>query len=141
MPRHLFSILCALSLVLCVATCVMWVRSYYVQDTFGWYINHWHGEGFIGSRIWAINSDSGGLLLFRLRRRVSSSEEVHCAEKYNRECNESSWNREVPYKYPYLPDHRGFGKLGFGWYGSPSTPPTRGPPDCSFTLVCDDHAI
>ena len=35
MPRHLFTILCALSLVLCAATSVMWVRGYYVHDTFG----------------------------------------------------------------------------------------------------------
>ena len=33
MKRRLFTILSALSLLLCVAVCVMWVRSYWVADT------------------------------------------------------------------------------------------------------------
>lgn len=33
---HLFTILSALSLVLCVAVCVLWVRSYLVSEQFRW---------------------------------------------------------------------------------------------------------
>jgi hypothetical protein len=34
LSRHLFTICSAASLVLCVAVCVLWVRSYWVGDTF-----------------------------------------------------------------------------------------------------------
>ena len=36
MLRRLFTLLSALSLLLCVATAVMWVRSYRVGDTYVW---------------------------------------------------------------------------------------------------------
>jgi predicted RNA-binding Zn-ribbon protein involved in translation (DUF1610 family) len=36
MIRRLFTILSALSLLLCVATCVLWVRSYWHRDWLGW---------------------------------------------------------------------------------------------------------
>lgn|SRR5665213_925608 len=36
MRRRLFAILPALSLLLCVATCVIWVRSYLIGDGIGW---------------------------------------------------------------------------------------------------------
>jgi hypothetical protein len=35
MRRRLFNILCALSLLLCAATAVLWVRSYFVWDNLG----------------------------------------------------------------------------------------------------------
>jgi hypothetical protein len=34
MRRHLFNFLTALSLLLCVAVCVLWVRSYFITDEF-----------------------------------------------------------------------------------------------------------
>jgi hypothetical protein len=36
MPRRLFTVLSALSLVLCAATVVLWVRSYWRSDFVGW---------------------------------------------------------------------------------------------------------
>ncbi|MDB5296507.1 MAG: hypothetical protein JWO31_2490, partial [Phycisphaerales bacterium] len=36
MPRRVFTLLSAASLVLCAATCVLWVRSYWVVDSYGW---------------------------------------------------------------------------------------------------------
>jgi hypothetical protein len=36
MLRRLFTLLSALSLVLCVAACVIWIRSYSRDDTFEW---------------------------------------------------------------------------------------------------------
>jgi len=35
--RHAFTILAALSLLLCMAMCVLWIRSYFVADSFAWY--------------------------------------------------------------------------------------------------------
>jgi hypothetical protein len=35
--RHLFTVLSAVSLLLCVTTCVVWVRSYWISDFLHWY--------------------------------------------------------------------------------------------------------
>jgi hypothetical protein len=43
MRRRLFTIFSAVSLVLCVAMCVMWVRSYWVNDSF--YSSRWWPRG------------------------------------------------------------------------------------------------
>ena len=40
MLRRLFTLLSALSLLLCVATAVLWVRSYWVCDSVGWLQRH-----------------------------------------------------------------------------------------------------
>jgi hypothetical protein len=49
--RHLFTILSALSLLLCVATCVLWVRSYFATDLVVYqpridYVLHNYGVGY-----------------------------------------------------------------------------------------------
>jgi hypothetical protein len=36
MIRRLFTLLSALSLVICVATCVLWVRGHFVEDSLAW---------------------------------------------------------------------------------------------------------
>jgi hypothetical protein len=56
MLRRLFTLLSALSLVLCVATVVMWVRSYRVGDTYVW---------LPPSRVDALQSGHGRLWYFR----------------------------------------------------------------------------
>jgi hypothetical protein len=40
MARRLFTLLSALSLLLCAAVCVLWVRSYWVRDSVGWLPRH-----------------------------------------------------------------------------------------------------
>ena len=42
--RHLFTILSALSLLLCVGTCVLWVRSYSVWDEVVWDARNTYGS-------------------------------------------------------------------------------------------------
>jgi len=44
MKRRLLNLLTAASLLLCVAACVLWVRSYWVQDTFEWNANNVYTE-------------------------------------------------------------------------------------------------
>ena len=44
MKRRLFRFLSVVSLVLCMATCVLWVRSYWIHDGFQWYRSR--SEGF-----------------------------------------------------------------------------------------------
>src|SRR4051794_11010867 len=36
LARHAFTLLCALSLLLCVAVCVLWVRSHFIADAAFW---------------------------------------------------------------------------------------------------------
>jgi hypothetical protein len=58
--RRLFTILSALSLLLFVAVCVLWVRSYR---------NHWIGDQFpigVGQHRWELRSQGGGLTLYRI---------------------------------------------------------------------------
>jgi len=52
LPRHLFTILTAVSLLLCVAMAVLWVRSYSISDQVGW---------VRGDRAIAIASSAGSL--------------------------------------------------------------------------------
>src|SRR4051812_9567198 len=67
--RTLLNAATAVSLVLCVATIVLWVRSYRAEDTFAWYDSRWYGRDY---RLRAVGllSDSGGAYLFLLRRSV-----------------------------------------------------------------------
>jgi hypothetical protein len=39
--RHLFTMFVALSLLLCVALCVLWVRSYWISDLLSWKEPRW----------------------------------------------------------------------------------------------------
>ena len=57
--RRLFAILSALSLLLCVAVCVLWVRSHFRQDV----------VGFIGeARWWTVRSENGHAAFIYERR-------------------------------------------------------------------------
>jgi hypothetical protein len=72
--RHLFTILSALSLLLCVAVCVLWVRGRFVSDTFKFVqhredaprtvIENGHEievKGDSAERIWTVASSLGGI--------------------------------------------------------------------------------
>ena len=49
LARHLFTLCSAVSLLLCVAVCVLWVRSYYAADSFGWeYADDERGSRSVG---------------------------------------------------------------------------------------------
>jgi hypothetical protein len=59
MIRRLFTLLRALSLVLCVATCVFWVRGYFVADE--WIVSHERpGEALVDKRQLVARSGHGG---------------------------------------------------------------------------------
>jgi hypothetical protein len=61
MIRRLFRFLSVLSLVLCVATCVLWVRSYWVADTLRYNGRVREGRLVDG----AVGSDNGTLSVYR----------------------------------------------------------------------------
>ena len=64
MTRRLLNLLTAVSLLLCVAVCVLWVRSYLVLDQVGrWSLRHtnnrWIDQSFRG----VVSSDGGLVVL------------------------------------------------------------------------------
>jgi len=124
MRRKLFTLAAGVSAVLCVGVCVLWVRSYRVNDVDGWYVNHW--DGLAGkTRAWGINSDSGGLAFFALNRSFSPGPDPVKAIELkvdNPELSKPGFSQEPSYGYPYMWDYRGWGRFGFGlfWGDRPS---------------------
>ena len=92
MTRHLLNLLTALSLVLCVAVCVLWVRSYFRVDVVGrtsmwpkganWYWRNW--------RLW---SGDGGLRLSSDGFLVDSPA---FADQWKQKAGEGYWNVYPP---------------------------------------------
>lgn len=58
MRRRLFTILAALSLLLCAAVCALWARSYWVQDYVQYQVPK-RGAGERGYREYGVRSDAG----------------------------------------------------------------------------------
>src|SRR4051794_16906311 len=118
MRRKLFTFAAGVSALLCVGVCVLWVRSYRVNDVDGWYINHW--DGLAGkTRAWGICSDSGGLAFFALNRSFSPGPDPARAIEFkghNPELSEPGFSQTRPCGYPYMRDHRGWGRFGFGLF-------------------------
>jgi len=63
MRRRLFAILSAFSLMLCVATALLWVRSRFHSETFGW--AGWKDRSARVWQGWGVNLDSGRILAYR----------------------------------------------------------------------------
>ena len=65
LARHAFTALSALSLLLCVAVCVLWVRSYRVNDWVGYVtrggVEVEENETKVAERIWYAASGAGGI--------------------------------------------------------------------------------
>src|SRR5688572_13363147 len=69
LARHVFTLLSALSLLLCVAVCVLWALSYRHTHTAGYYNNHWESRT-VYIRTFGMTADTGGLLFFTMNRRA-----------------------------------------------------------------------
>ena len=67
LARHLRTLCSAASLLLCVAVCVLWPRSYRSQDFFGWTAITVVGEGAWRDHGWCLASWQGELELTRDR--------------------------------------------------------------------------
>jgi hypothetical protein len=59
MKRRLFNILSALSLLVCMAVVVMWVRGYFREDVYAWYSDR------AAQKYWHVSSGHGGVGLLR----------------------------------------------------------------------------
>jgi hypothetical protein len=67
LPRVLLNLLTALSLLLCVAACALWLRSYHARETCEFWLE--------GSGCWAIGSESGDLWLDNTPRQRLEAEQ------------------------------------------------------------------
>ena len=78
MRHRLFTICSALSLLLCAAACVLWVRCYFVADTLVWRLTNAHDEmeslrePYFYSDTREVVSARGGLQVYRKRVEVCS---------------------------------------------------------------------
>lgn len=80
MRRRFFTLLSALSLVLCVGTCVLWVRSYWIEDVIFLHRHRWSSGPVGTSNTWYTDDsesagmfwDRGVLVFGSLRRRDTS---------------------------------------------------------------------
>src|SRR4051794_5023437 len=69
MKRRLLNLLTALSLLMCVAVCVLWARSYLVGDFVAWERVRSEGEAGLRTRAeWSVITGRGGLLVERVTR-------------------------------------------------------------------------
>jgi hypothetical protein len=104
MKRRLLNLLTAVSLLLCVAACVLWARSYFVADLFEW---GWQGEETDASvaSTTQLTSSYGGVAIVR-ERRVRSGDPgavaalVAAVERRQPSGLNNGWSRTEPFGYP-----------------------------------------
>jgi hypothetical protein len=145
MTRRLLNLLTALSLLLlCVAVCALWARSYAHNETVGWYTNEWRGTN-LRTTAYGLSSDSGGLLVFGLHRRAQfKAEDAAFAEcrLINPELNRPIYVRQNPSGYPYMaPEYSGWGSLGFGFYSGQRSPPQPAAPSYAAPPLSSDDRL
>ena len=101
--RHLFTILSVLSLLLCVGTCVLWVRSYSVTDNISRVHADFGADAYRG-RIWALNSSAGGIRLWSI---AAARWKISCtfASGALRENVGWHWDTTAPRRYPVVNSH------------------------------------
>jgi hypothetical protein len=84
MKRRLFNLAATVSLVLCVATAALWVRSYIVSDTLKWQSRP---DASSAVNSWSVTSDRGGVVARRMRENLAESRVGF------------SWTRREPWGY------------------------------------------
>jgi len=116
MKRRLLNVLTALSLLLCVAVCVLWVRSY----------SHFDRLGFGGSGLCVVASYNGTLSVWTLSQPcILFQEGFETAEKGSDEWPArwaDSWDSLMPFGVSQ--SHRRL--AGFGWVSGEFFPPGWG---------------
>ena len=116
MKRRLFTILSALSLLLCVAVCVLWVRSHFVADTLMWYRDDEHAQR-TESEGTILFSAGGGFSLDRslyvMAGRIPDVLRTATRKRFLPKPG-FSWTRDLVRVAPYADDST----LGFYWHQS-----------------------
>jgi hypothetical protein len=117
MMRRLFTLLSALSLLLCVGACVMWVRSYWVAD-------EWVGQS--GNWSFQAGSTRGALFRSSVGPRPSSPPQAPGVSGYTRT---PAYSVRRGRSLPGDPGmrHQG-GALGFWWFVSDGGTSVQAPP-------------
>jgi hypothetical protein len=73
MKRRLLNLVTVLSLLLCVAACVLWVRSYSVQDSVLWVCSPDTADGSVDLRTYAVVTVRGGVGFGRERNNYTAA--------------------------------------------------------------------
>src|SRR5665213_49117 len=127
MRRRGITFISAVSLVLCLASGAMWIRSYRASDILTFHENRWRNGHFSEAVGFGVNSDSGGVLLYHLHRKVMFPAGEYDALIDGANLEYRGFGRysfcEPPNGYPYMRDYRGWGAMGFGFFsGAPNNP-------------------
>jgi hypothetical protein len=134
--RFLLAAATSLSLLVCMAGIAAWAGSYWACETLGWYANRWHGQ-HCDVQGYGLSSDSGGLLIFCLRRDAHirpGDDEGEWFKRDNPDLYGFNHFSHEPAGYPYMTDYAGQGRAGFGhFFGSPQSP--------NPLMTYDDHFV
>jgi hypothetical protein len=116
--RWVFNISAAVSLLLCVAISVSWVRSYSMTELAGWYRIRWSGNT-CQSISFGYYSELGGMRFFFFDR-TGTIDTLDSATYLRKPADQFSMIHESPSEYPYMDQvFPGVGRLGFGIYHGP----------------------
>jgi hypothetical protein len=122
MTRRRFTAAPVLSLLVCIAVAALWVRSYWVVDYGGHYVNHYDAAGCHLTACGAL-SERGGIRLFWFRRLATPTMMDEWFVLRNPEADEWNHLRDEPRQYPRATDMPGWYVAGFGFYHGDHTPP------------------
>ena len=78
LARRLFTLCSAVSLLLCVAVCVLWVRSFWVKDSLSREVRQ-RGQRHYSQAAWSVRSECGGILVRRFHNTSTGSTAVEDA--------------------------------------------------------------
>src|SRR4051812_2991757 len=119
--RKLFTLAAVASAVLCVALCVLWVRSRLVRD-YGWAWLPWPHDA-AGQRRWIKLDADGGAGQVELSWRVWTDAEGTQVIRHNELAAANFYHRtfpEVPLEYARSSPPSPWNAAGFGWYSGPT---------------------
>lgn len=97
--RRLLTFLSALSLILCVGTAVLWVRSELVEDTLDLESVHWQADQAVYDRRWRMVGWVGGELYVLFGRSHESATAIHVEEQAYPEGTHLNYDRSTVHDF------------------------------------------
>jgi hypothetical protein len=115
LARYLFTLCSGVSLLLCVAVCVLWARSYRVDETVRWRTVRHHGQG-PHCRDVDVSHGGGEVRFGRLSYPCNDGSAKHPGGSFTRNTSVTSWRRTLPALH-------GIGGYGWLWRQAPKVSP------------------
>jgi hypothetical protein len=138
MLRRLFTLLSALSFLLCAAVCVLWVRSYWVAFAYErWFEENQSDRPLVLHGTWTwISVSRGGLLICIERYTLGDVEFWKSAEGLRILLTDPHWKESEATSYPLLDgtDAPVFAPVGLGW-GRPVLRPDTDTPEGGWAVI------